>query len=1144
MKVWAQIVGLDTGDASPAVLIVTDTSRYLVNVGEGLQRFCAEHRTRLVKLDGIFLTQLTQPAAGGLAGMILTLADMGRKQLRLFGGPGLVDYLFATRHFMRRSDVVLEAREFGAGRGGEPAPPVHLPDLSVTPILSTCASETAGSGLAAVDDALTSLYLVNGDLAPFGGADPASMLGAEAPPVVLDAETPTARNSEAPAITPSRPGSTGISNRALRDAAARKEMTGLPLPLPFNPLLATLHEDRQAGEVEAVAHLTALLSLSPTTPPKHAAALPSLLWRPLMRGPGAAPLATAYAARTAGIGSRGVTTAMSYLFTTAPVGGRFHPDKARALGLKAGPDFGKLSRGESVWVGDVEVRPEHVKDRDTPGQAFAVASCPATGYLPSLVSHPAWAPFLTPAPASPLRVLYHTAPPHVVSSAPYGAWMAAFGPSTRHVMLHPGAAAGARASVGAIAPVEGSKEWEGAPFASAGVQPVVFAAQAAQACRMHLLEPTLFPLPYPLGDLARAAAGSPAGGLSPLQSIAARLLADPNALAALGADMPPPSPPSDPQPGSSTAEKGGEGGLPSGRGPIAIEAGRILAAHHLLPLALAGSDASATHAPWNPTHALHPALIDASITPLLRAALGAAERGEGCVPPPSAPSPPPGALLLFTGTASAVPSKYRNVSGMLLRTEAGAGVILDCGEGTYGQLARLLGRGEQAAPTLPGGGSVEYTLAQVRIIWVSHLHADHHLGALRLISERRAARASTGLPALPVLLIGPSKLLIWMLEASRVDAELRGKGSWLFADAEHFLHVPLHSFRPDLGIAPLPECDWEGDDGGMEEEEAALVPSPPAEVSPSPKRARRGEEVAAVAPAPGPYVQRWTPPGEEEEVLLPVPVPVLVPSQTLVIPLPYEGEGASPPNDGPSTNYLATPSFINSVLREARITAFRTMHVRHCHKAYGLRIELLGEGGTAAGEDGAPWPWSLVYSGDTRPCRELVALGAGSVASKYRGARQNAGPYAYPLEVAEGEARADSGMASWVSSSSPSFTSAARTLSSLPAGLLVHEATFDDTAHGRGNALEKRHSTVDEACAVAGAMRAGHTILTHFSARYPKLPVLKVAEAGAGRGTVAVAYDLCAVHGRDITRLSLMLPALHTLFAEAEEGDGEEAAGL
>jgi len=34
--------------------------------------------------------------------MILTLADMGKKQMSLFGGPGLVDYMHATRHFMRR----------------------------------------------------------------------------------------------------------------------------------------------------------------------------------------------------------------------------------------------------------------------------------------------------------------------------------------------------------------------------------------------------------------------------------------------------------------------------------------------------------------------------------------------------------------------------------------------------------------------------------------------------------------------------------------------------------------------------------------------------------------------------------------------------------------------------------------------------------------------------------------------------------------------------------------------------------------------------------------------------------------------------------------------------------------------------------
>lgn len=56
--------------------------------------------------------------------------------------------------------------------------------------------------------------------------------------------------------------------------------------------------------------------------------------------------------------------------------------------------------------------------------------------------------------------------------------------------------------------------------------------------------------------------------------------------------------------------------------------------------------------------------------------------------------------IVFLGTGAAIPSKYRNVSAILLRVPTvgteGVGtvgtVLMDCGEGTLGQLRRRLGR--------------------------------------------------------------------------------------------------------------------------------------------------------------------------------------------------------------------------------------------------------------------------------------------------------------------------------------------------------------------------------------------------------------------------------------------------------------------
>ena len=67
----AQVLGLgmDTGDTTPSVLLFFDNLRFLFNVGEGFQRFCVQHRVKLSKTNGIFVTRTSTDAAGGLPGV-------------------------------------------------------------------------------------------------------------------------------------------------------------------------------------------------------------------------------------------------------------------------------------------------------------------------------------------------------------------------------------------------------------------------------------------------------------------------------------------------------------------------------------------------------------------------------------------------------------------------------------------------------------------------------------------------------------------------------------------------------------------------------------------------------------------------------------------------------------------------------------------------------------------------------------------------------------------------------------------------------------------------------------------------------------------------------------------------------------------
>ncbi|OQE41377.1 hypothetical protein PENCOP_c005G02233 [Penicillium coprophilum] len=80
------------------------------------------------------------------------------------------------------------------------------------------------------------------------------------------------------------------------------------------------------------------------------------------------------------------------------------------------------------------------------------------------------------------------------------------------------------------------------------------------------------------------------------------------------------------------------------------------------------------------------------------------------------------AEIIALGTGSSVPSKYRNVSATLVKVPGYGYYLLDCGENTLGQLKRVFEPEE-----------LREVLRNLRMIWISHLHADHHLGTVSVI---------------------------------------------------------------------------------------------------------------------------------------------------------------------------------------------------------------------------------------------------------------------------------------------------------------------------------------------------------------------------------------------------------------------------
>lgn len=130
--------------------------------------------------------------------------------------------------------------------------------------------------------------------------------------------------------------------------------------------------------------------------------------------------------------------------------------------------------------------------------------------------------------------------------------------------------------------------------------------------------------------------------------------------------------------------------------------------------------------------------------------------------------------ITFLGTGCAIPSKYRNVTGMYLELEVPpvsptaasteekpewGGMMFDCGEGSFGQLYRYA-NGEATR--------LRELVNKLKCIWISHNHADHHLGTVRMLSERSR-------DVEPLLIIGPTPVEFWLSEYAELDPTVQGK---------------------------------------------------------------------------------------------------------------------------------------------------------------------------------------------------------------------------------------------------------------------------------------------------------------------------------------------------------------------------------
>ena len=168
------------------------------------------------------------------------------------------------------------------------------------------------------------------------------------------------------------------------------------------------------------------------------------------------------------------------------------------------------------------------------------------------------------------------------------------------------------------------------------------------------------------------------------------------------------------------------------------------------------------------------------------------------------------AEIICLGTGSAIPSLHRNVSGTLLRVPGCGSYLLDCGENTLGQFKRIFNQSQLIE-----------LFHDLKLIWISHLHADHHLGTAPVIKawyeEVHGKDPGKSRPSLTQALLAPDKFLG---EGKRLFlAGQRDMLRWLedYSTVEDYGYgqiIPLET-KYNMKNKDYGSLDWNGVDVGF-----------------------------------------------------------------------------------------------------------------------------------------------------------------------------------------------------------------------------------------------------------------------------------------------------------------------------------------
>jgi ribonuclease Z len=668
MKIYLQILGTDTGDTTPSLLLFFDQQSYLFNCGEGTQRFCTEHKVRLAKVQHIFFSQLTWDLVGGLPGALLTLADIGIKEISLMGPKNTLYFIESCRYFLQRRDLNLRIREFENKSAIESNDTYKDENMKVIPIVITIPSKDTNSNTnnqMQVDETSASEQMdIDGSQSEFQKQ------------IQLYSKIDYDEKSKFHLVKLHRQDFVANKKRKLSDGSAHtidnEEQKDLEedTNVVHDHALDTIDETGDAvDEVEDERSFEEQPhDLDLANPKKTPTPMARLLSR-------VTP----------------VKSVICWACHMPDVRGKFNPKRAQELGAKPGPQFGILMKGENLTLADgTVIKPSDVMSPTTVGMVMLVVTCPTVEYLDTLVSHQDFTQYYNNQQFGHLTAcIIHMTPHEVLQDTRYKQWMNLFSENVQHILVNKQVCS----------------------------QRHMFKSTATMQIKMNQLSQKIFPKSYSLDNPP--------------------VLLD---------------------------------GLP----------GRVTPAEPLLKFTLS----PATHIGFEMDSILSRLNEDEILSVFkedkeLVEKMAVVKSHQQNVTPNHVPENWKGVQLTFLGTGSAIPSKYRNVSANYLQLNNGAGILIDCGEGTYGQLMRRFGPQQ-----------LEQLLINLKAIMITHIHADHHLGTLRILIRRRKVLESHNIAVTPLVIVGPTSLRYWLDEYMHVEAI-----DFKFVDCHLMRATPNHELQ-------------------------------------------------------------------------------------------------------------------------------------------------------------------------------------------------------------------------------------------------------------------------------------------------------------------------------------------------------------